>query len=137
MSNVQTLPGAFPLHEDKDFLTESEWVIFKLLCRPVSSFADSDAAELSAATGNQVTPERCDELIRITRIHQLAGLGSWISRILAQAGLSERDMLELSANIITDRVNRKLGYRLCNDATSRALAALQQQWINSNTAQQH
>jgi len=136
MSNIQTLPGAFPLHENRDFLAESEWVIFKLLCRPVTSFLDSDATELSVATGNQVSPERCDELIRIVRIHQLEGLGSWIARILAQAGLSERDMLELSADVITDRVNKKLGYRLCNDATSRAMATLQRQWAKASTAEQ-
>jgi len=128
MSTVQTLPGAFPLHQDRDFLAESEWVIFKLLCRPLASFADSNAAELSAATGNQVSPARCDELIRIVRIHQLEGLGSWIARILAQAGLSERDMLNVSADVITDQVNRKLGYRLCNNATVQAISALQRQW---------
>jgi len=137
MSKIQSLPGVFPLHEDKDFLAESEWVIFKLLCRPVISFADSDAAELSAATGNQVSPERCDELIRIVRIHQMEGLGSWIARILAQAGLSERDMLALPADTITERVNNRLGYRLCNDATTRAIATLQPQWHKARTAQQH
>ncbi|MDQ6992121.1 MAG: hypothetical protein Q9M31_01485 [Mariprofundus sp.] len=133
MNKPLLLPKSFPLHEEKDFLAESEWVIFKLLCRPVSSFATTDAAELAFATGNQVSPERCDELIRIVRIHQLQGLGSWIARILAQTGLSDRDMIEQPAAEIIDKVNKKLGYKLCNEATSQAMALLQQQWQDTST----
>lgn len=128
LNKVQALPGAFPLHEDRNFLSESEWVIFKLLCRPVTSFAEADAEELSAATGFQVKPERCAELIRIVRIQQLPGLGSWISRLFAEAGFNDHDIREMSTPEITRALNEKLGYRLCNDATTRALAALQLQW---------
>ena len=128
MNKVQALPGAFPLHEDRNFLSESEWVIFKLLCRPVESFDDANAGELSAATGNQVSPERCRELINIVRIEQLPGLGSWISRLFSETGFSDDEIKNLPASQITGRLNDKLGYTLCNDATSRALAALQLQW---------
>lgn len=128
MSNVQALPGAFPLHEDRSFLSESEWVIFKLLCKPLESFADAEAAELSTATGNQVSTERCEQLIRIVRIQRLPGLGSWIARILAEAGFGEQEVRELDAGEISERVNRKMGYPLLNDATTRALATLQLQW---------
>jgi len=134
MSKILNLPGAFPLHDNRDFISESEWVIFKLLCRPVDSFIDADAEELSAATGNQVSVERCETLIRIVRIKSLPGLGSWISRLLAEAGLSEEDMRELPAAEITDRVNSKSGYPLCNDATTRALTALQLQWKGAQSA---
>jgi len=127
-NKVQALPGAFPLHENRDFLSESEWVIFRLLCRPVASFAEADAEDLSAATGHQVTPERCRTLIRIVRIQQLPGLGSWISRLLAEAGFSDHEIKNLPALQITGHLNEKLGYTLCNHATTRALASLQLQW---------
>ena len=128
MSNVKAFPGTFPLHEDRDFISESEWVIFKLLCRPVDSFAENNAEELSSATGDQVSVERCDELIRIVRIKQLSGLGSWVSRIFAEAGFNDADIRVLAADKIMGRVNAKAGYKLCNDATTRALATLQLQW---------
>jgi len=135
MSTIKILPVCFPLHENRDFLAESEWVIFKLLCRPVASFAETDAETLSADTGGQVSKERCDELIRIVHINALDGLGSWIARLLAQAGLSRIDMLNLTADEITDRVNTKLGYKLCNQATAEALAELQAQWNNHSQTQ--
>lgn len=128
MNKVQALPGAFPLHEDRNFLSESEWVIFKLLCKPVDSIAAEDAQALSTATGNQVSVARCDELIRIVRIAQLQGLGSWISRLFAEAGLSDADLRNRDASEITGKVNAKAGYHICNDATTRALHALQLQW---------
>jgi len=128
MSNVKAFPGTFPLHEDRDFLTESEWVIFKLLCRAVDTFAEDDPQLLSEATGNQVTPARCDELIRIVRINRLAGIGSWIARIFAEADLNDDDIRALPAQEITARVNEKAGYNICNEATTRALAQLQLQW---------
>jgi len=128
MHNVQALPGTFPLHENRDFLSESEWVIFKLLCKPVDSLAEADAQTLSEATGNQVSPERCDELIRIVRISQLQGLGSWIARLLAEAGFSDTDLRDRNAAEITDGINAKAGYNICNEATTRALHALQLQW---------
>jgi hypothetical protein len=107
MNKIQALPGAFPLHENRNFLSESEWVIFKLLCRPVESFSEANAEELSAATGHQVTPERCAELISIVRIQQLPGLGSWISRLFAEAGFSENEIRNLPASQITERLNRE------------------------------
>ncbi len=128
MNTVQALPGAFPLHADKDFLSESEWVIFKLLCRPVESFPDSTAEELSLATGNQVSTERCDELIRIVQINALSGLGSWIARLLAEAGLNEARVRTDSAANIMQEVNKKAGYAICNEATVHALNSLQKQW---------
>lgn len=128
MHKVQALPGAFPLHENRDFLSESEWVIFKLLCKPVDSLAEEDAQSLSVATGNQVSPERCDELIRIVRISQLPGLGTWIARLLAEAGFSDTHLRNSSAAHITDSINKKAGYHICNEATTRALQALQLQW---------
>jgi len=128
MSNVKAFPGTFPLHEDRNFLAESEWVIFKLLCRSVESFPDDKPEDLSAATGNQVTPARCEELIRIVLINRLTGIGSWIARIFAEAGLNETEIRELPAEEISDRVNSKAGYNICNEATTRALAQLQLQW---------
>lgn len=134
MNKIQALPGAFPLHEDRNFLKESEWVIFKLLCRPVESFTEANAEELSAATGHQVTPERCAELISIVRIQQLPGLGSWISRLFAETGFSDIEVRDLPAHQITGQLNEKTGYTLCNDATTRALAALQLQWKGAETS---
>ena len=128
MNKVQALPGAFPLHEDRNFISESEWVIFKLLCKPVNSFTNEDANELSTATGNQVSVDRCDELIRIVRISELDGLGSWISRWFAAAGFSDSDVRKLDANVIIEGVNKKAGYPICNDATARALHKLQLEW---------
>jgi len=127
------MPGAFPLHEDREFLSESEWVIFKLICRPLESFADADAAELSAATGGQVSPERCDQLIRTVRIAQLEGLGSWIARLFAEAGFSDEDIRRQDAGTITAAINKKAGYNICNEATRRALHALQLQWRGADT----
>jgi len=128
MNNVQALPGAFPLHEDKNFLSESEWVIFKLLCKPLDAIVDENPEMLSAATGNQISAQRCDELIRIVRIAQLPGLGSWIARLLAEAGFSDVDLRNRDADDLTGAVNAKAGYNICNEATTRALGALQMQW---------
>jgi len=132
MSNVKALPGAFPLHEDKDFISESEWVILKLLCRPVMEIGGTDAEELSAASGGQIRVERAGELIRIVRIAALPGLGSWIARLLAEAGLDEEQVRSLPAEEIMKRVNDKAGYPICNDATVRALADLQLKWKGSD-----
>jgi len=128
MNNVQTLPGAFPLGEDRDFLSESEWVILKLLCRPVNTLVDADAEELSQETGGQISPARCDELIRTVRIHQLDGLGSWAARLLAGCGFSDTDLLRQDVADMVDRVNASLGYPVFNAATMHALEVLQQRW---------
>ncbi|MDT8377034.1 MAG: hypothetical protein RQ867_09925 [Mariprofundaceae bacterium] len=132
MNNVQALPGAFPLHEDRNFITESEWVILKLLCRPVDGLAESDAEELSRASGGQIRVERADELIRIVEISELPGLGSWIARLMAEAGLNIEQVKSLPAGEIMGLINQRSGYPLCNDATVRALSDLQLQWKGSN-----
>lgn len=135
-ASVQRLPGVFPLHENKDFLRESEWVIFKLLCRSLDSLAEDDAESLSAATGGQVSVARCDELIRTIRISQLQGLGSWIARLLAESGLDLNDVRHLPSKEIIQRVNTKLGYPLCNEATVRALADLQLRWKGASAQEE-
>lgn len=135
-ASVQRLPGVFPLHENKDFLRESEWVIFKLLCRSLDSLAEDDAESLSAATGGQVSVARCDELIRTIRISQLQGLGSWIARLLAESGLDLNDVRNLPSKEIIQRVNNKLGYPLCNEATVRALADLQLRWKGASAQEE-
>lgn len=128
MNKIQALPGVFPLHADKTFISESEWVIFKLLCRPIASLADDDAESLSLITGHQVSVARCDELIRTVQIHQLSGLGSWISRLLAEVGCDVLQVQEDNAQILMQKVNEKAGYKICNDATVQALSQLQLQW---------
>lgn len=127
-ARLQSLPGTFPLHEDKPFTSESEWVILRLLCRPLDSLADTDAEELSFASGNQFSVARCRELIDIVRISRLHGLGSWMARLLVEAGLSEADVLEKPAEELCDRVNGHMGYSICNTATCRALEGLQAAW---------
>jgi len=128
MNTVQVLPGVFPLHADKNFLAESEWVIFKLLCRAIESFPDNTAEELSHATGKQVSTERCDELIRIVQINKLSGLGTWIARLLAEAGFNAEAIRTQAAEDIMQAVNDKAGYAICNEATVHALDNLQKQW---------
>jgi len=131
-AQLKSLPGAFPLYEDKSFLNESEWVILKLLCRSLDSLAGTDADELAQASGGQLTPERCRELIAIVRISQLPGLGSWMARLMVEAGLGEHDVLTLPADELGERVNAHLGYSICNIATRRALAGLQEGWSSSS-----
>jgi len=122
------MPGTFPLHEDRDFLRESEWVILKLLCRPVDSLAAADTDELSNASGGQLSPERCRQLINIVRISNLPGLGTWIARLVVEAGMDEQALLPLSAEAIVNRVNTHAGYPICNQATVHALTDLQASW---------
>jgi hypothetical protein len=128
MNTVKALPGAFPLHVDKNFLSESEWVIFKLLCRPIESFPENTAEELSHASGKQVSIKRCQELIHIVQISQLSGLGSWIARLLVEAGWNIDDVRNRDAKTILTAVNDKAGYMICNEASIHALANLQLQW---------
>jgi len=129
-AQLQSLPGTFPLHEDKSFLSESEWIILKLLCRPLDSLADADANELAQATGGQLSVDRCNELISIVHISRLPGLGSWVARLMVEAGLNEEDVLNLPAETICERINTQMGYTVCNTATSRALTGLQAGWRN-------
>lgn len=132
MNNVQALPGTFPLHEDKNFITESEWVILKLLCRPVDELGKTDAEEVSAASGGQIKAERAEELIRIVQIKSLPGLGSWIARLMAETGLNIEQVKTLPSDDIMNLINERAGYPLCNGATVRALSDLQLQWKGLN-----
>ena len=130
---LKSLPGTFPLHEDKPFTSESEWVILKLLCRPLDSLAEADADELALSSGNQFTPDRCRELIAIVRISRFSGLGSWMARLMVEAGLGEQDALNLPAEELCERINTHMGYTISNAATSRALAGLQAGWRSEST----
>jgi len=125
---IQPMPGTFPLHEDRSFLRESEWVILKLLCRPVDSLATADADELSSASGRQISPERCRQLINMVRISNLPGLGTWIARLISEAGLDLEAVLTLPAEDIVYRINAHAGYPICNPATTHAIANLQVSW---------
>lgn len=126
--NMATRPTAFPLHEKQHYITEREWVIWKLLCRPLSTLPENTPEELSIATGGQISVERCDELIRITNINNLSGIGTWISRLLAQSGFDVNDVCDKPAEELLGKINSRLGYELCNAATIQSFAALQQQW---------
>ena len=132
--NILSLPGAFPLHQDKNYITESEWVIWKLLCRPLASLPESSPEELSLSTGGQISPERCDELIRIANIATLTGLGTWIARLLAETDYDVNEVCDKPADVILGSVNKRLGYKLCNDATIRAFEKLQLQWRGEEKA---
>ncbi|MDQ6972881.1 MAG: hypothetical protein Q9M30_09540 [Mariprofundaceae bacterium] len=129
-ARLQSIPGTFPLHEDKNFFSESEWVILQLLCRKPASLVSADADELSKASGNQLSPERCRDMISIMRIAERPGLGSWMARLMVEAGLSEDDLDTLAADELAERINKHMGYAICNTATSRALAGLQDTWRN-------
>ncbi len=135
-NNIHTLPGAFPLHKDKDYITESEWVIWKLLCRPLESLPQSTPEELSQATGGQINEARCDELIRIANIATLSGLGTWIARLLAETGYDVNDVCDKPAAVLLGGINKRLGYDLCNEATVRAFEKLQLQWRGEEKAEQ-
>ncbi len=134
MAQIHNLPGAFPLHEDRDFLSEREWVILKLLCRTTSSLATAEANELSRASGGQLTPERCRQLINIARIASLPGLGTWIARLMSEAHLDAESVRRLPAEVIARRINTHAGYPVCNAATMRALARLQSMWAADTEA---
>jgi len=132
-AQVQSMPGTVPLHENRDFLRESEWVILKLLCRPVDHLATASANELSRASGGQLAPERCEQLINIVRISKLPGLGTWIARLMVEAGMDKHALLTLSAEKLTGRVNAHATYPICNQATMHAIADLQRSWENIDT----
>jgi len=127
-NNVQAIPGAFPLHQDKDYISESEWVIWKLLCRPLTSLPENTPEELYNASGGQISVARCDELIRIANIASLTGLGTWIARLLAETDFNANDVCDKPASVLLESINKRLGYPLCNEATIRALDNLQLQW---------
>jgi len=127
-NNIMSLPGAFPLHADKNYISESEWVIWKLLCRPLTSLPESSPEELHLLTGGQISVARCDELCRIANIATLSNLGTWIARLLAETDYDVNDVCDMPANILLGGINNRLGYALCNDATIRAFDKLQLQW---------
>lgn len=131
MAQIQTLPGAFPLHEDREFLTESEWVILKLLCRPIGALVDMEPGELSAASGGQISLQRCRDLIHIVCLSRLPGLGTWIARIMVEAGWDEHAVRTRPAGEIMEKINRHAGYTICNQASIRALAELQTSWAEA------
>ena len=128
MSNVQALPGVFPLHEDREFLSEREWVCLQLICHSRKTLADADAAALSEATAGQISVERARDIIETARIARLDGLGTWIARLMVQAGLTFEDIQKLPAEELMNRVNTHAGYALCNAATIHALKGLQTVW---------
>lgn len=128
MAQVHTLPRVFPLHEDREFLSESEWVILKLLCRPVSALADTEPAALAQASGGRISEQRARMLVNIARIAALPGLGTWIARLMAESGLDGEQIRRLPAAEIVARVNRHAGYPLLNRASEQAIARLQETW---------
>jgi len=130
-ARIQAMPGTFPLCEDRDFLRESEWVILKLLCRPVNDLFTANADELSRASGGQLSPERCRQLINIVRVAKLPGLGTWIARLMVEAGIDEQMLLALPAEDLIERVNTHAAYPICNQATVYAIASLQTSWLNN------
>lgn len=132
-AQVQAMPGTFPLHEDRDFLRESEWVILKLLCRPLDSLITADADELSSASGGQLLPDRCQQLINIIRISNLPGLGTWIARLMVEAGMNEQALRTLSSETLIEGINKHVGYPICNQATMRAISTLQTSWMSTAT----
>ncbi|RMH50523.1 MAG: hypothetical protein D6682_06650 [Zetaproteobacteria bacterium] len=120
--------ASFPLHEERPLCSPREEVILRLLCRPLPSLAGEDPEALSRATGGQIDPERCAELIRAVEIAALPGLGSWIARLMAESGLSAEDLRRLSAAEVVARIHLRTGYPVCNDATVEALARMQREW---------
>lgn len=135
-AQLKSLPGTFPLHEDKSFISESEWVILKLLCRPLDSLAEADPDELAVASGGQISPERCRELVGIVRIARLPGLGSWMARLLVEAGFGEADVHDRPVDELCAGINAHMGYTICNAATIRALGELQAQWRHHATQEE-
>ncbi|MDX8389791.1 MAG: hypothetical protein R8M38_04790 [Mariprofundaceae bacterium] len=128
MTTVATLPGIFPLHEDKPFLSEREWTCLRLICHNAKTIADTEAVALSEATAAQIDESRADLLIRTARIARLSGLGTWIARLMAEVGMDADMVCKQPAQSIMDAVNAKVGYPICNSATVHALDMLQQQW---------
>ena len=128
MGNVQSLPGAFPLHDNKDFLSEREWVCLRLICHTQETLADADPAELSAATAGQISEERAAQLVNISRIARDYGLGTWFARLAVEADFDVESLRITPAEVIMQAINNRAGYVICNPATMRALADMQGQW---------
>ena len=130
-------PEAFPLHEDRPFLSEREWTCLRLICHTEDSIADCDPDALAQATGGQIDAERAGQLVAIARMARLPGLGSWMARLLVEAGVREPDLTGQSADELLARVNARAGYPICNAATVAALALLQASWRQTAGTRAH
>jgi hypothetical protein len=131
MGNVQSLPGIFPLGEDRDFLSEREWTCLRLVCHDKKTIADAKPEALSRATAGQIGTTRAAVLIQTARIARFPGLGSWIARLMAEAGWCEEDIRCRPAADIMAAINRQTGYAICNRATEHALNELQARWSDA------
>jgi Domain of unknown function (DUF4332) len=130
-------PEAFPLDEDRPFLSEREWTCLRLICHNQDSIADSDPRALAEATAQQIDAERAGQLVEIARMARLPGLGTWMARLLVEAGVSMDELTEKSADALLARVNAEVGYPICNAATIAAFSLLQAAWRNTSTARMH
>jgi len=137
MLPAKELPARFPLYENRDFLSEREWVCLRLICHTADSIADADPLALAEATAHQIGPERAARLVEMARIARLPGLGSWISRLLVDAGIDSTTIRTLSADEIVARVNQVFGYPICNPATASELAQLQATWADLSGSTTH
>jgi Domain of unknown function (DUF4332) len=137
MPMTEKKPGSFPLDEDRPFLSEREWTCLRLICHSEASIADSDPHQLAEATAHQIDPERAARLVEIARMARLPGLGTWMARLLVEAGVSINELTEKSADALLARVNTEVGYPICNAATIAAFSLLQAAWRNTSTARMH
>jgi hypothetical protein len=137
MSKAANRPGAFPLAENRPFLSEREWTCLRLICHTEDSIADSDPQALAEATANQIEPARAMQLVEIARMARLPGLGTWMARLLVEAGVTVPDLTEKSADELLAQVNAQVGYPVCDATTIAAFALLQAAWKNAPSARVH
>jgi hypothetical protein len=130
-------PESFPLDENRPFLSEREWTCLRLICHSEDSIADSDPHALAEATAHQIDDRRAAQLVEITRMARLPGLGTWMARLLVEAGVGMNDLSAKSADELLDRVNARAGYPICNAATIAAFALLQAAWRNAPGSRVH
>jgi hypothetical protein len=126
-------PETFPLHENRPFLSEREWTCLRLICHTEDSIADCDPEALAEATANQIDPRRAAQLVAIAHMARLPGMGSWMARLLVEAGVHEDELTTQSADALLARVNAQVGYPICNAATVAAFALLQASWRQART----
>jgi len=119
---------AFPFGKEQPFLREHEWVILKLLCLPLPELAKMRPDELVQASGGRISPQRADELIRIVRLAQLPGLGSWAARLFAEAGLDEEALRTDAPEKIAAKLQERFGYPMMSKEDQARLAELQRAW---------
>lgn len=127
-------PELFPLGENRPFLSEREWTCLRLICHNENSIADCEASELVEATAHQIDNNRASQLIEISRISRLPGLGTWMARLLVEAGIVIQDLTSIPADQILQRVNTRVGYPICNAACIAAFTLLQATWRNSSAS---